>query len=72
MVRPVAKGDPELPFPPAHVLAEAYDVACSRPVDPAFERAFTEFDSCPPPPCDPRLERPCIEPPYAPCPVPYA
>jgi hypothetical protein len=66
---------PDLGFPPAHVMAEGYDVACARPVDPAFERAFTEFDRCPPPPpCGPAYsDRPCIQPAattYPPCPEP--
>ena len=58
MVRALGTSGPAWEFPPAHVLAEAFDIACSRPVDPAFERAFTQYDRCPPP-CDPRFERPC-------------
>jgi hypothetical protein len=47
-------------------------VACARPVDPAFERAFTEYGRCqsscsppPPPPCPP----PCTGTAQRPCPV---
>jgi hypothetical protein len=43
-VRAVFSIGPALGFSAAHVLAEAYDVACSREVDPAFDRAFTQFD----------------------------
>ena len=75
MVAALLSAGPDLGFPPAHVLAEGYDVACSRPVDPAFERAFTDFDRCPPPPpCGPPYsQRPCISPAaatYPPCPQP--
>jgi hypothetical protein len=79
MVRALVSGGPDLGFTPAHVMSEGYDVACSRPVDPAFERAFTEYGRCScqppppqpqpcPPPCQPGVERPCPEQPAAyPC-----
>jgi hypothetical protein len=73
MVAALLSAGPDLGFTPAHVLAEGYDVACSRPVDPAFERAFTDYDSCPPPPpCGPPgSERPCAQAAVVPpCPQP--
>jgi hypothetical protein len=39
---------PVFGFPPRGVLAQGFDAACSRPVDPAFERAVTAFGRCPP------------------------
>ena len=82
MVRALLSAGPNLGFSPAHVLAEGYDVACARPVDPAFERAFTEYGRCSceppppqpcPPPCQPGVERPCpveAAATYPPCPQP--
>jgi hypothetical protein len=72
MTRAVLATGADLGFTATHVLAEGYDVACSRPADPAFERAFTEFDRCPPP-CQATSERPCIQPAVVyPCPEPLA
>ena len=56
--------------------AEEYDALCRGLVEAgAFERAFTDFDRCPPPPpCGPPYsQRPCISPAaatYPPCPQP--
>jgi hypothetical protein len=75
MVATRLSAGPDLGFLPAHVLAEGYDVACGREVDPAFESAFTNYDRCPPPPpCGPAYsDRPCIQPAAVvspPCPQP--
>jgi hypothetical protein len=39
---------PYFGFPPRGVVAQGFDAACSRPVDPAFEQAVTAFGRCPP------------------------
>jgi hypothetical protein len=35
-------------FSPPAVVAQSFDAACFRPVDPAFEQAVTSFGRCPP------------------------
>ena len=47
-VAAVLASGPGFGFPPQDVLAQGFDAACSRPVDPAFERAVTAFGRCPP------------------------
>ena len=44
-------------FDAATVASEGFDAACSHPVDPAFERAVTQYGTCPP--CDPQAGQPC-------------
>jgi len=44
-------------FDAATVASQGFDAACSHPVDPAFERAVTQYRSCPP--CDPQAGQPC-------------
>ncbi len=39
---------PAFGFSPRNVVAQSFDAACSRPVDPAFQRAVTAFGRCPP------------------------
>jgi len=39
------------------VASQGFDAACSHPVDPAFERAVTQYGTCPP--CDPHAGQPC-------------
>jgi hypothetical protein len=39
---------PGFGFPPRTVVAESFDAACSRPVDPVFQRTVTAFGRCPP------------------------
>jgi hypothetical protein len=38
---------PGFGFPPRNVVAESFDAACSRPVDPAIQRAVTASGRCP-------------------------
>jgi len=61
----VLASGPGFGFPPQGVLAQSYDAACSRPVDPAFERAVTAFGRCPP--CGP--PGPVARPAAIPCPL---
>ena len=42
------RSGPAFGFTPQAVLAQGFDAACSRPVDPAFQRAVTAFGRCPP------------------------
>jgi hypothetical protein len=50
---------PGFGFAPPYVIAQGFDAACSRPVDPAFERAVTYRPVCRPIPCDPRMGIAC-------------
>jgi hypothetical protein len=50
---------PGFGFAPRYVVAQSFDAACSRPVDPAFERAVRPGPVCRPIPCDPRMGIAC-------------
>ena len=50
---------PGFGFAPPYVIAQGFDAACSRPVDPAFEQAVTHRPVCRPIPCDPRMGVAC-------------
>jgi hypothetical protein len=58
-VAAVFASGPGFGFPPQDVIAQGFDAACSRPVDPAFERAVTHTPACRPTPCDPRMGVAC-------------
>jgi len=47
-VSPALGSGPAFGFTPQVVLAQGFDAACSRPVDPAFQQAVTAFGRCPP------------------------
>ena len=50
---------PGFGFAAPDVVAQGFDAACSRPVDPAFERAVTHRAVCRPIPCDPQMGVAC-------------